>query len=78
MNKKMMIEALYEEYLEGNEKLKSEYSDQLSRLSGIMDEKLSAKELTTSDLADYEETAAHAAFYAGVKAAINLLKEAME
>lgn len=78
MSKKMMIEALYEEYTEGNAKLKSEYNDQLKKVSAALDEKLSAGKLTTTDLADYEEATAHAAFYAGVKAAVNFLKEAME
>lgn len=72
-----MIEALYQEYLNGNEILKSTYSGKLSEVSAMMDQKLSDGEIAMEDLGKYEEAAAHAAFYAGFKAVFNLLTMAV-
>lgn len=71
----MMIETLYIEYIDGNEGLKSQHSEELRKVSGMMDDKLNAGELTIEDLADYEEVASRAAFYAGFKAAMSIFSE---
>ena len=66
------VEALYELYIEGDERLylrtTQEESD-VSRLGKEMDEKVDAHTVTTEDTADYEEAARRAGFYAGVRAA---------
>lgn len=65
-----IIEVLYEEYLEGNETMGTKFDADLKRVSETIDSKLESGKLTTLDLADYEEAAAHAAFYAGYRAAV--------
>lgn len=70
-----MIETLYYAYLEGNEKLKSEYTEKLHMVSDQMKKKLEANALSDTDLYEYEEAALRAGFYAGFKAAMNILKE---
>lgn len=58
------IEELYGEYLENP--AKNELEAALAELSGKLDE---CPAITASDLAQYEEAARHAAFYAGFNAA---------
>lgn len=58
------IEELYEDYLENP--ATNELEAALAELSGKMDE---CPAITASDLAQYEEAARHAAFYAGFNAA---------
>jgi hypothetical protein len=70
MDNNKPIEELYEEYLEGNATLKSEYDSTLAKVSSKMDEKLAKGTLTSEDFADYEESAVHAGFYAGYRAAL--------
>mgnify|MGYP004505860267 FL=1 len=70
-----MIETLYAEYLNGNEKLQNAHNAELKKLSSMVDNKLEAGELTTGDLADYEEAASRAGFYAGFKAAMSIMAE---
>ena len=70
-----MIETLYYAYLEGNEKLKSEYTEKLHMVSDQMKKKLEANALSDTDLYEYEEVALRAGLYAGFKAAMNILKE---
>ena len=58
------IEELYEDYLENP--AKNELEAALAELGGKLDE---CPAITASDLAQYEEAARHAAFYAGFNAA---------
>ena len=58
------IEELYEDYLENP--TTNELEAALAELSGKLDE---CPAITASDLAQYEEAARHAAFYAGFNAA---------
>lgn len=58
------IEELYGEYLENP--AKNELEAALAELSGKLDDRTA---VTASDLAQYEEAARHAAFYAGFNAA---------
>ena len=58
------IEELYGEYLENP--AKNELEAALAELSGKLDD---CTAITASDLAQYEEAARHAAFYAGFNAA---------
>ena len=58
------IEELYGEYLENP--AKNELEAALAELSGKLDD---CTAITSSDLAQYEEAARHAAFYAGFNAA---------
>ena len=58
------IEELYGEYLENP--AKNELEAALAELSGKLDD---CTAVTASDLAQYEEAARHAAFYAGFNAA---------
>lgn len=58
------IEELYEDYLENP--AKNELEAALAELSGKLDD---CTAITASDLAQYEEAARHAAFYAGFNAA---------
>lgn len=58
------IEELYGEYLENP--AENELEKALAKLSGKLEE---CPTITASDLAQYEEAARHAAFYAGFNAA---------
>ncbi len=58
------IEELYEDYLENP--AQNELEAALAELSGKLDDRTA---VTASDLAQYEEAARHAAFYAGFNAA---------
>lgn len=58
------IEELYGEYLENP--AQNELEAALAELSGKLDDRTA---VTASDLAQYEEAARHAAFYAGFNAA---------
>lgn len=58
------IEELYGDYLENP--VKNELEAALAKLSGKLDE---CPTVTPTDLAQYEEAARHAAFYAGFNAA---------
>ena len=58
------IETLYEDYIENP--VRNELEAALAELSGKLDE---CPAITASDLAQYEEAARHAAFYAGFNAA---------
>ena len=70
MSRESTIEILYEAYLEDDATMGTKFDADLRRVSETMDSKLESGRLTTSDLADYEEAAAHAAFYAGFRAAM--------
>lgn len=72
MDNRKPIETLYNDYLEGNTALKSEYDSALAKVSSELDSKLAAGALTSEDLANYEESAVHAGFYAGYKAALGV------
>lgn len=69
---KKSIELSYEAYLNGTGDTDGECSETLRRVSAETETKLEAGTLTTADLGDYEEAAAHAAFYAGFLAAKNM------
>ena len=58
------IETLYEDYIENP--AQNELEAALAELSGKLDD---CTAITASDLAQYEEAARHAAFYAGFNAA---------
>ena len=62
MDNRKPIETLYNDYLEGNIALKSEYDSALAKVSSELDSKLAAGTLTSEDLANYEESAVHAGF----------------
>lgn len=65
------IEELYGEYLENP--AQNELEAALAELSGKLDDRTA---VTASDLAQYEEAARHAAFYAGFNAAQTATTEA--
>lgn len=64
------VEELYEEYLEGDESMKTEYDGELRKISAALDDKVEQGTITNEDLAEYEAAATQAAFFAGYQAAM--------
>lgn len=64
------VEELYEEYLEGDESMKTEYDGELRKISAALDDKVEQGTITNEDLAEYEAAATQAAFFAGFRAAM--------
>lgn len=65
-----VVEILYEAYLEGDASMKTEYDEELSKVSAALDDKVELGIITNEDLAEYEAAATQAAFYAGYQAAM--------
>ena len=64
------VEELYEEYLEGDESMETEYDGELRKISAALDDKVEQGTITNEDLAEYEAAATQAAFFAGYQAAM--------
>lgn len=67
-----VIKARYAEYLESTD-ANSVQEKNLSALSADMDDLIERKRVTYESVADYEEAARCAGFYAGFKSALELL-----
>ena len=67
------MEIIYNEYIENLTNEKDALHNAWREISGQTEKRLSEGNLKASDLGTYEETVAHAAFYAGFKAAMEMM-----
>ena len=66
----MATERLYDKYINCVEEFQTPLEKPLSALGAALDQKVESHTVTLDDLADYEEAAKRAGFYAGFRAAI--------
>lgn len=61
---------IYNSYIEGDSHFMTEHEADVSVISATLDEKVGAGTVTDFDLAEYEEAARRAGFYAGFRSAV--------